>query len=627
VQTAPGGGDRLNGLSWGFDIMEALDHSAMIGPDDRFVRVASLEELRAKRMIVAKGERCPILVIWHDDRIFALDNRCPHLGFPLHRGSLADGILTCHWHHARFDLVSGGTFDLWADDVPTAEIEVRDGEVWVASRTRYADGKAHWRNRLREGMEHNIGLVIAKAVFGLIGDGVDPRSLIREGVLFGARHRDGWGAGLTVLTALGNLLDDLPNDELCLALFQGIRRVASDCDGAVPPRPVHALAGDGQPIGRLKRWLCDWVLVRHRDGAERTVLTALAAGTSAAQMAGLMLIASTERCFADGGHVLDFVNKAFEALGLIGWEYAGTVLPSVLGELVQARGAEESDAWRHPIDLVSLLQPAFAEIPKLLAEGAPKRRRWRDHAGLARQLLGEQPADIVNALKSAIRAGASPTDLSRALAYAAALRVARFGTANEHSDWDSVHHAFTYCNALHWMLKRVCECGREHDTPVDPRWLRGIFHGAMSVYLLRFLNVPPASLPGEAGDTLADLPDDCDALRTSFLAALDRRGSVDDAARLTARYLTLGHAAHPLIATLAHAVLREDAEFHTYQSLEAAVRQYREWGASAGGSHILIAVARYLAAHSPTKRAQLQTADVARRLNRGQTLHGAEQPG
>jgi hypothetical protein len=59
VQTAPGGGDRLNGLSWGFDIMEALDHSAMIGPDDRFVRVASLEELRAKRMIVAKGERCP----------------------------------------------------------------------------------------------------------------------------------------------------------------------------------------------------------------------------------------------------------------------------------------------------------------------------------------------------------------------------------------------------------------------------------------------------------------------------------------------------------------------------------------------------------------------------------------
>jgi len=39
------------------------------------------------------------------------------------------------------------------------------------------------------------------------------------------------------------------------------------------------------------------------------------------------------------------------------------------------------------------------------------------------------------------------------------------------------------------------------------------------------------------------------------------------------------------------------------------------------GRHILIAVARYLAAHSPTERASLQTADIARRLMRGGELH------
>jgi hypothetical protein len=369
--------------------------------------------------------------------------------------------------------------------------------------------------------------------------------------------------------------------------------------------------------------------VRHCDGAERTLLTAIAGGASAVQMAELMLIASTERGFADGGHLLDFVNKAFEALDLIGWEHAAAVLPDVAGELVQARGAEESDAWRHPIDLVSLLRAAIAELPAPLAEGASQRGHWRDHAGLAQQLLGERPGDIVGALASAIRAGAAPTDLSRALAYAAALRVARFGSANEHSDWDSVHHVFTYCNALHTMLTRVCASGAEREVPIDPRWLRGVFYGAMSVYLVRFLNVPPAPLPGERGDTLDDLPRNGDALRAAFLDALDRRGSVDEAARLIARYLALGHAPEALIATLAQAVLREDAEFHTYQMLEAGVRQYREWGASGTeGGHILIAVARYLAAHSPTERAQLQTADVARRLSRGQSLHEAtEQPG
>ena len=51
------------------------------------------------------------------------------------------------------------------------------------------------------------------------------------------------------------------------------------------------------------------------------------------------------------------------------------------------------------------------------------------------------------------------------------------------------------------------------------------------------------------------------------------------------------------------------------------MRQFREWGNGAAGRHILIAVARYLAAHSPTERAALQTADIARRLMRGGELH------
>jgi len=47
------------------------------------------------------------------------------------------------------------------------------------------------------------------------------------------------------------------------------------------------------------------------------------------------------------------------------------------------------------------------------------------------------------------------------------------------------------------------------------------------------------------------------------------------------------------------------------------------WGDTDEGRHILIAVARYLAAHSPTERSALQTADIARRLLRGGELHEA----
>ena len=107
------------------------------------MHAGSLAELTAKGRLVVHGRHSPILVIYHGGRIFALDNRCPHMGFPLDRGSVEDGILTCHWHHARFDLASGCTFDLWADDVPTCPVEVRDGgEVWIKPSFGHRDPRA-----------------------------------------------------------------------------------------------------------------------------------------------------------------------------------------------------------------------------------------------------------------------------------------------------------------------------------------------------------------------------------------------------------------------------------------------------------------------------------------------------
>jgi hypothetical protein len=147
-----------------------------------------------------------------------------------------DGILTCHWHHARFDLASGCTFDLWADDVPTCPVEVRGGEVWVKAEFGHSEPAAYWRQRLEAGMAHNLGLAIAKAVQGQLVAGVAPLEILRQVALFGAKNLDSWGAGMTILTALGNLLEFLPEEEIFLALFHGAARLAADCDGAAPHR-------------------------------------------------------------------------------------------------------------------------------------------------------------------------------------------------------------------------------------------------------------------------------------------------------------------------------------------------------------------------------------------------------
>src|SRR6266508_2551579 len=125
-------------------------------------RAASLEELEAKGRLVVSVEGHTVCLIKEAGEVFAVDNRCPHMGFPLHRGSVSDGILTCHWHHARFDLCTGGTFDQWADELRRFQVEL-DGDDVLVDLSPREDPVAHQRERLRDGLERNIPLVLAKA--------------------------------------------------------------------------------------------------------------------------------------------------------------------------------------------------------------------------------------------------------------------------------------------------------------------------------------------------------------------------------------------------------------------------------------------------------------------------------
>lgn len=214
----------------------------------------------------------------------------------------------------------------------------------------------------------------------------------RQAALLGAQNRDGWGAGLTILTALANLLPALPDGEAYLALFHGARQVASDCDGQ-PSRREHTPLESRPEPATLKRWLRRWTRVRHREAAERTLLTGIAAGLSPAALAYALLAAETERAFADGGHSLDFINKAFECLDLIGWEHASSVLPTVVVQMAESRGAEESTEWRQPDDLIALCKKRPANCrncsPKVLALAAhsPVERAALQTADIARRLM------------------------------------------------------------------------------------------------------------------------------------------------------------------------------------------------------------------------------------------------
>jgi hypothetical protein len=147
----------------------------------------------------------------------------------------------------------------------------------------------------------------------------------------------------------------------------------------------------------------------------------------------------------------------------------------------------------------------------------------------------------------------------------------------------------------------------------------------MRIYLDRFLNIPATRLPGE--NTVANLPTAAPELLAYLDDLLDREQQVNRAGDGVYRYLTHGHPDRKLLALLGHLLLREDGEFHSYQMLEAGFRQYRllRERRPEEARTVLVAVARYLAAHSPTSRAMLQTARNAIRLARGEALYESEE--
>jgi nitrite reductase/ring-hydroxylating ferredoxin subunit len=569
------------------------------------VKVARLADVQAGGCLTVPVAGRPLLLVACDGQLHAVDNRCPHMGFPLERGPVRDGILTCPWHHARFDLASGGTFDSWADDVPAFPVQVRDGDVWVDLTTR-EEPAAHHRRRLRHGLERDIPLVLAKAVIALLDGGEDPAGPFRAGLEFGVHYRQGgWGPGLTIHACMRNLLPHLDPADRPRAGYHGLAAVADDCAGMAPRFALEPLPGASADPATLKRWFRRFVEVRDAEGAERCLVSAVRAGADARQLADMLFAAVTDHRYIQGGHAADFTNKALEALDAVGWPCAEPVLASVASGYAGADRMEESNAWRHPVDLVAILERAFEALPAALAAGHDRRGTWAGTDALVPVLLGEDPQALTDALLAAVRAGASDEEVAGAVAYAAALRVAHFPTSNEFGDWDTALHTFTFANAAHQGLRRC----------PSPELLRGVFDAAMNVYLDRFLNVPAARLPEPARPAASP-----DEVLEELPGLLDRRQQVNEAGALVAAYLAGGGAPARLLAVLGTLLLREDRDFHTVQMVEASFRQYERLRGTPAGADVLVAATRYLAAHAPTVRAQGQTYQIAQRLHRGEHL-------
>jgi nitrite reductase/ring-hydroxylating ferredoxin subunit len=584
----------------------ATTSSAASTEFEGFFRAASLSNLQTEKMLVVSGTDRPVLLCWSEGRPFALDNRCPHMGFPLSKGSLESGVLTCHWHHAQFDLQSGCTFDLFADDVPAFDVQVEGDNVWVSVRPKEKIDAGYHLRRLLWGLEQNIGLIQAKGIIALLADGEEMNSVIRSIARFAARNHRVWEDGLTILAIVARLGPHLSPTTLIYALAKGARRVAENCAGQPARHSAGGLNRERFQEQRLADWLSHWSRIRHDEGAERTLLAALDSQLTQPALNRIVFGAVQDRIYADGGHALDHANKSFELLDAIGWEEAARIVPLLVSHLTQSRSEEEGGAWRAPVDLIPLIREAEDQL-----RSQPRSARGKDSSSIQSELLGSDPKAILRLILSALDDGVTAASIARELSLAAAARLAHFPESNDIDDWFDPVHTFSFCNALYQTLSRG-----EGNPLVE----RGLFHAAMSIYVDRFLNIPSARLPDGAASE--SLPTDPDTLLAGILETLDQKKGWSAVPNLVVRYLRLRHPETQLIDTLTFAIVREDLDFHKLQVLEAAVTQAQLWPEGSRERELFyIGAARYLAAYCPTRRSSSQSVGVALRLHRGEAIH------
>lgn len=101
-----------------------------------FVDIGPLDAIPAQGARVVKtAQGCIAVFRTADDRIFALEDRCPHKGGPLSEGIVHGSSVTCPLHNWVFDMNSGQAQGVDKGAIRTFAVRVEAGRILINAET------------------------------------------------------------------------------------------------------------------------------------------------------------------------------------------------------------------------------------------------------------------------------------------------------------------------------------------------------------------------------------------------------------------------------------------------------------------------------------------------------------
>ncbi|WP_262691541.1 Rieske (2Fe-2S) protein [Kordiimonas aestuarii] len=404
--------------------------------DENLVNLGPVPELATRGRAVLKRDGRQIALFETDDGLFAINNRCPHEGYPLSEGSLKQGCqLACNWHGWTFDLKSGSATQ-GRDAVQTYPVN-RVGEDIVIDLTpepliarrvkAYAD--------LDEAVAEHDYERIARSLARLETAGEGVEGIIRHVIVFSlGKLERGFGhayAGLADWLAL-SVTSDQPNQRI--ALLEAIGHISWD---------ILMDTGRAMPEGK-KRWSAKACAAALEDMKEAEALMrvrgafAEGLGFDAVRPVFLQVIMNH---YAGFGHPAIYLMKAEELIARLGDEVAEPLALQLARYLCYAAREDLIPEFRGFADYLKL-EPGTSQVPKA-------------------DCLSGQSVRQVMALTAASSGRAH--DMWEALLAASATNMLHFDADRQHgiaqpiarnTGWLDFTHAITFAEAVHYHATR-----------------------------------------------------------------------------------------------------------------------------------------------------------------------------
>ncbi|PIQ28553.1 hypothetical protein COW36_12730 [bacterium (Candidatus Blackallbacteria) CG17_big_fil_post_rev_8_21_14_2_50_48_46] len=407
--------------------------------------VGFVAELESKgRILVREGTR-QIAVFMSQGEVYALDNRCPHEGYPLLQGALnaAQCSLTCHWHNWKFDLKNGKAL-VGQDSVRTYPARIEAGQVWLDfSPPDRAQRETQLKENLRQAFEKRQYGRLSRELARLDFEGFDPVLSLRDAIFWSHAHLEfGFGHAYAAAADWIQLADrsEKQADRL-IALTEALDHLALD----VLREPVFPYSQARSPYASQA---LQKALENEEEAQAQALLNdALARGLHFAELEETLAEFALSH-YLDFGHSLIYLLKTRELIQRLGSELEGPLLKALVRSLCFATREELLPAFRAYAPALAKLQAlpewgsqASPPEPEALLGASPKAAfEWLfESAKLYR------PEAIYQSLLAA--------NAHSLLSFDLRFQAATENPVSENMGWLDLTHALTFAQAVHQICR------------------------------------------------------------------------------------------------------------------------------------------------------------------------------